>query len=90
MIDHTTPTVEVRGNQLKKYFKGKTIKAMDRALNCISFEFSDGSEILLESETVDGCPAIVGYICKVVENPPKANGVQAVESCYMDESDGPE
>jgi hypothetical protein len=45
---------------------GKTIKAVDESSqNCISIEFTDGTNLLLEAENIGmGLIGIVGYIPK--------------------------
>lgn len=53
---------------LKSYMVGKTIKNIDdSACNCLNVEFTDGTELLLEVEAVDGSIGlygVTGYIRK--------------------------
>lgn len=52
-----TKTVE----DLKSLMVGKTIKDIDdSACNCLNIEFSDGTELLLEVEAVDGSIGLYG------------------------------
>lgn len=70
MISFDTPATEVKS--VKKLMVGKTIKAIsEESCNCLSIEFTDGTELLLESETLNGIPAIVGYVRKTLVIPSK-------------------
>ena len=62
MIKPQDKTKKVRA--LFTYMVGKTIKTIDdSACNCIGFEFTDGTELLLEVEALGyGLYGNVGYI----------------------------
>jgi len=66
MIEAHDKTEQVA--KLKAHMVGKTIKKIDEtACNCLSIEFTDGTDLLLEVEAVNGpigLYGISGYIRK--------------------------
>jgi hypothetical protein len=62
MIKPQDKTVQV--DKLTSHMVGKTIKRIDEtACNCLNFEFTDGTELLLEVEAVGhGLYGNIGYI----------------------------
>ena len=65
MITPETQTKPVK--KVAPLMVGKTIKSVDdTACNCLSIEFTDGTELLLECENLApiGLMGIIGYIRK--------------------------
>ena len=64
MITATDSTKPVK--KLTPHMVGRTIKAIDESsCNCISIEFTDGTELLLEVESAGhGLHTNVGYVRK--------------------------
>ena len=62
MINTNDRTIMVK--ELYSHMVGKTIKDIDEtSCNCLNFEFTDGSELMLEVESVgNGLYTNVGYI----------------------------